>query len=382
MNPRILQEIGLTEGETKVYMALLELGTTTTGPLIDKSGISASKAYRILDRLAKKGLVTYIIKEKTKYFKAADPNRILDYLDEKEKEIADKKQEIKKILPQLIQKQKETEKEQEATIYEGVKGVKTAHEKMLRDMKKGEEYYFLGGSVLSTEKFGSYWKSWHKRRAEKGIKGNLLFNRDVDKSELENRKKFGFCKAKYMPFDISTPAWIKVYKNITEIGVPTEKPLSVEIKSKDVAESFKAYFEALWEQDIRTYKGYEDFKKVWLETIEMGDTLYLIGAKGYYFDRRPEDTKEIVEASRKKGMKWKNIVDLETKGHAITKLDFAETRYFKEKITAPGVIWMCGDRLLISNWAKGDPILVVIDNKEICDSYKNYFKVLWGMAEG
>ena len=50
-----LRNIGLTEGEIKVYTGLIKLGETTTGPLVDESGVSLSKVYAILDRLAKKG---------------------------------------------------------------------------------------------------------------------------------------------------------------------------------------------------------------------------------------------------------------------------------------------------------------------------------------
>src|SRR3989344_7982952 len=110
MNTRILQDIGLTEGESKVYMALLELGTTTTGPIVKKSGISASKVYEILNRLAEKGLVSHIIKASTKYFRAADPERIIEYIEEKEKDIASKKEEMKKIVPQLKAKLEAEEK--------------------------------------------------------------------------------------------------------------------------------------------------------------------------------------------------------------------------------------------------------------------------------
>ena len=35
-----LREAGLTDGETKIYLALLELGTSTTGPIIEKSKVS------------------------------------------------------------------------------------------------------------------------------------------------------------------------------------------------------------------------------------------------------------------------------------------------------------------------------------------------------
>ena len=44
----LLEEIGLTKSEIKVYLALLELGSATSGPIVDKSGASSSKIYEIL----------------------------------------------------------------------------------------------------------------------------------------------------------------------------------------------------------------------------------------------------------------------------------------------------------------------------------------------
>ncbi|MBS3167698.1 hypothetical protein J4216_01085 [Candidatus Woesearchaeota archaeon] len=42
MDIMILREAGLTEGEIKVYLALLELGTSTSGPIVEKSGVARS----------------------------------------------------------------------------------------------------------------------------------------------------------------------------------------------------------------------------------------------------------------------------------------------------------------------------------------------------
>ena len=56
MDIKLLHDIGLTEGETKVYLALISLGTTRTGQLASKAGVSSSKVYKILDRLIKKVL--------------------------------------------------------------------------------------------------------------------------------------------------------------------------------------------------------------------------------------------------------------------------------------------------------------------------------------
>jgi len=110
MNLELLEEIGLTKGEIKVYLTLLKIGETTTGKIIETAQISSGKIYEILDKLIKKGLVSYIVKEKTKYFTASNPNRILDYLKEKEQDLKEKETELKKEIPNLLNLQKITNK--------------------------------------------------------------------------------------------------------------------------------------------------------------------------------------------------------------------------------------------------------------------------------
>ena len=82
-----LEELGLTSGESKVYEALLVLGPSTVGPVVKKSNVAYSNIYEILNRLLDKGLVSFIVKQKTKYFQAEDINRIKDYLVLQEKEL-------------------------------------------------------------------------------------------------------------------------------------------------------------------------------------------------------------------------------------------------------------------------------------------------------
>ena len=43
MNEKLLEEIGLTKGEIRVYLTLLKLGETTTGKIIDNAEISSGK---------------------------------------------------------------------------------------------------------------------------------------------------------------------------------------------------------------------------------------------------------------------------------------------------------------------------------------------------
>src|SRR3989338_6940485 len=107
MDETLLEKLGLTKGEIKVYLALNKLGESTIGPIGKESKVSKSKMYDILDRLIEKGLVGYITKDGTKYFMANDPHMILEYLERKESDLTQtKKQIVREILPILmLQKQ-------------------------------------------------------------------------------------------------------------------------------------------------------------------------------------------------------------------------------------------------------------------------------------
>ena len=54
MDTKILEDIGLTKGEIKAYLALLKLGQSSTGPIAKEANVSRSKLYVILDKLSKK----------------------------------------------------------------------------------------------------------------------------------------------------------------------------------------------------------------------------------------------------------------------------------------------------------------------------------------
>ena len=63
MDNHLLEKLGLTKGEIKIYFALNELGKATVGPIGEKSKVSKSKIYDILNKLIEKGLVGYIIQQ-------------------------------------------------------------------------------------------------------------------------------------------------------------------------------------------------------------------------------------------------------------------------------------------------------------------------------
>ena len=58
----VLEEIGLSKNEAKIYLTLLRLGNVTATDIIKESGVHRSNVYDVLDSLVKKGCVAYIQK--------------------------------------------------------------------------------------------------------------------------------------------------------------------------------------------------------------------------------------------------------------------------------------------------------------------------------
>ena len=247
----MLRDAGLTDGEAKVYLALLELGDSTTGPIVEKSGVARCIVYQLLERLAQKGLATYVIKEKTKHYQAASPQSLLDYIGRRKSKLEESGRKIEEMIPKLMALQ-QSASAPEARIYLGFRGMVSAHEKIYGKLSSGEEFYFLGIPAEQEEFYHSYWKQDHARRVKAGIKCRLLFQSGTDHKILKNRNSYKGCDARYMPKGVSAPAWIMGYKDVVVIGLQSDSPITIEIANRQIADSFKAYFEVFWKNSKKS----------------------------------------------------------------------------------------------------------------------------------
>ncbi len=62
METAILEDIGLTSSEIKIYLALLELGIGTAGPIMRKTGLQNSVVHATLPKLVEKGFISFVKK--------------------------------------------------------------------------------------------------------------------------------------------------------------------------------------------------------------------------------------------------------------------------------------------------------------------------------
>src|SRR3989344_4667658 len=193
MEKELLMNLGLTDGEAKVYLALAKLGSSTVGPIVKEAKVAYSNIYEILNRLLEKGLISFILKEKTKYFQVTNFSRLYEYLDKKEQKIEKEKLLLKKLIPDL-EKFKKLQEKQEAEVFIGFNGARTAYERLMGGDDK-DEYLFFYIAEPNYEEIDKFWMRLYNKFKNLKVRGiaNVYYR------ESKYIKKTTF-KMKYVDF--------------------------------------------------------------------------------------------------------------------------------------------------------------------------------------
>ncbi len=234
MDVSILEDLGMNTGEIKVYLTLLELGSTKVGRVIEKSKMASSAVHNSLNTLAEKGLVSHIRKGKIKFYQAVPAQQLIEFIE-------DKKKRVLQILPELELKQKLAEEKQEAEIFEGTKGIIAMLNRLIEEGEKKEEYMFFATFVEErNEEIQKFFRTFDAKRKEKGLRVKGLAPRKI-KSLFLGRKVL---KMKFVDFPI--PSDISIFKGKVAFIAWGDKPMGYLINSPQIYEMFKSFFNSVW----------------------------------------------------------------------------------------------------------------------------------------
>ncbi|HIH19551.1 TPA: TrmB family transcriptional regulator [Candidatus Micrarchaeota archaeon] len=88
----IWQKLGFSDGEGRVYEAILHSENATLQSIHEATGIERRNVYDIINKLISKGLVAYLTENGHKIYRTTDPKNILSFFEEEGKEIENKKE--------------------------------------------------------------------------------------------------------------------------------------------------------------------------------------------------------------------------------------------------------------------------------------------------
>lgn len=127
-----LRELGFSEKEVKVYLALLEIGSAVASDIAKKAKIKRSTAYVILDSLAERGLISVVERRGVQLYSAAPPEQLVRHLQGMAKRYSGFADAAKELIPELKASRAAAEiPAPKVHFFEGSEGIKTVYEDTL-----------------------------------------------------------------------------------------------------------------------------------------------------------------------------------------------------------------------------------------------------------
>ncbi len=239
----VLRELGLSVNETKVYLALLHIGATTAGKVAEYCKLHRTNVYDSLERLEEKGLASHILKNDKKVFEATDPTHLTKLIEERQKR-------LEAVMPQLLL-DKNMGKKTSAQIYEGSSAFKLALYGLLK-YKSTICIYGIPKHAADTVK--NFIDLFHKTRIAQKIPMLHIYNEN-SKERIEYLNGLAYTKAKYLPSKFDTPVSTITCGDEVLI-VHWDDPLTfIRIENKALADTYKKYFEVLYQEAVSTEKS-------------------------------------------------------------------------------------------------------------------------------
>ncbi|MBS3094341.1 hypothetical protein J4474_01615 [Candidatus Pacearchaeota archaeon] len=234
MDISILEELGLSKGEAKLYLTLLQIGESKVGGIIGKSNMASSAVHNSVNSLINKGIVSYIKKGKIKFYQAVPPKQLIEFIEGKKKRFLE-------VLPELEAKQNLSKDKQEAEIFKGIKGITSMLNILIENTKKGDEYFFFTIDVDEKNKeVQEFFETYDIKRKSKGLITKGLAQKELKKL-FEKRK---FVEMKYPDFPI--PSNISICGNRMAFFSWGEKPVGCLIESDQLVKKYKELFIETW----------------------------------------------------------------------------------------------------------------------------------------
>jgi len=232
-----LKEYGLSENEVRVYIALLKTGEATAQKIAKNAKLPRTTTYHILEGLIQKGLIGFIIKENIKYFRATNPRKLVEILE-------DKKRLIQEVMPELSELTETIKEKPKVTVFEGSKGIKTILEEVLEE--KDILYHY--GDILSLQNTLPYiFPQYMKKRIERKIRIRIVCKKEEPHKELLRSSRKEYREFVFVPNNYLFKSSVFIYSGkVAILSLQKEPYYGIIIEDEDFYETQRNIFELMW----------------------------------------------------------------------------------------------------------------------------------------
>ncbi len=230
-----LESLGLSEKEMRVYTSLLELGDSPVNKITERSELMRVTVYPVLKTLIEKGFVSKYSMDRKSYFKAINPEQILDMIKEKENK-------VRLALPSLKTMINKIETKTSVELFKGSKGISSFFEKIYSGEDKELWAYGNGDLIEEIIKYQSL--HGRKLRINKKIKLNIVLS-PVKLEYMNDPSYREFTKIKFNEELKNIGIYIIFSRKIVGIMDLTKEINAILIENEEVAKYHKFIFDRL-----------------------------------------------------------------------------------------------------------------------------------------
>jgi len=229
---QVLKNFGLTSNEAEVYLLLIKIGNASASEIAQKTNIHRINIYDLLERLQRRGLVSFVIVGKRKHYEAVHPKKIIEIEEERKKE-------IESIIPELIKQTQGGKLYQEVTVFKDKKGIKN----VIDELTNIKSFDFFASGWGFANYFGKeYSDIWHEKLNLNKVEVRCLISRKF-KQKLQMPEALSY---RYLPSEFDFPSTSIIFEDKILILLWSSSPLAILIRSKEINKSYKNFFEILW----------------------------------------------------------------------------------------------------------------------------------------
>lgn len=137
--------------------------------------------------------------------------------------------------------------------------------------------------------------------------------------------------------------------------------------------------EGLKKEEINAsiYKGTEGLKTIHLELLKENKDIYVLGAKGLIFEELPYFTPNFERERIKKKLKFICLFDNKSIKDKWIKKELFEGKFLPPSFASNSVVNISGNRVAIVLWKERYPTAFMINNKDVSDSFKKWFELIY-----
>lgn len=242
----ILQNLGCSEKETSVCIALFKFGISNATQISKKIGLPRQTVYSTLDTLIEKRFVEQTVKRGVRQY-LADPFRIKSLIDDRKHELESIKKKLDTELTRMVSESSlENVELPRVQFYQGQEGLKRLLSSIIDIYKKSDKYRTFRGYAINEFYPGmeEFLENFVEKRFALGVKSQLFVPKETDFSKIGGGQNTFGREFKMLDINYHKAGFYIVGKRLYLFSY--KDGVGVMIENANLANFFKDIFDDHW----------------------------------------------------------------------------------------------------------------------------------------